>query len=252
MNKVNIKMKFCVGHQEYHLIEDFYKHKGSPDGVDFSCKEIRKTKEKESKNRNKNQNCLEKSSLIEKSCLKCLKIKSINEFYKNVGNRDGFQYHCKSCDKLEKQVRKNTNKGRFKFMCQKAKDRAKRKNLPFNLTIDFLEQLYNEQNKRCAISGILLNFETIGINGKIAADSPSIDKITPEIGYVKGNVRLVSYQVNCALLNYGDANLFSLIEHIILFNKELQENLIHKIMNESKILSIYSEHSMEKLWDQQE
>ena len=39
---------------------------------------------------------------------------------------------------------------------------------------------------------------------------PSIDRIKPELGYIKGNVRLVTYQVNMAKGVYTDEDFFTM------------------------------------------
>lgn len=50
---------------------------------------------------------------------------------------------------------------------------------------------------------------------KIHPDSPSLDKVVPELGYTKGNVRFVTYHVNVCLLDMGEDILRDLCEDII-------------------------------------
>lgn len=63
--------------------------------------------------------------------------------------------------------------------------RAKLKNLPFDLTVDFIKTLWLEQRGECFWTGKPLDF----VNGE-ARDPfrPSLDKIHPKSGYVQGNV----------------------------------------------------------------
>jgi hypothetical protein len=70
---------------------------------------------------------------------------------------------------------------------QSAKHRAKRDNLPFNiLPSDIIIP------KLCPVLGIELKR-----NGREAkGDSPSMDKIIPQRGYVKGNIRIISFRAN--------------------------------------------------------
>ena len=84
-----------------------------------------------------------------------------------------------------------------------AKNRAKEKNLPFDIDADYVFQLYNKQNGLCAISNLEFNLAKPDKAGHTRFDAPSLDRIIPELGYTKGNVRLVIYQVNCALSNFG-------------------------------------------------
>ena len=68
-----------------------------------------------------------------------------------------------------------------------SKERATRKKLPFNLTLDDIQV-----PKTCPVLGISLRPGA----GKTAPDSPSLDRIIPEVGYVKGNVRVISSRAN--------------------------------------------------------
>jgi hypothetical protein len=43
--------------------------------------------------------------------------------------------------------------------------------------------------------------------GPMTFDSPSIDRITPEKGYVYTNVRVISRLMNCALGDWGEETL---------------------------------------------
>lgn len=65
-----------------------------------------------------------------------------------------------------------------------AKNRAKSKNLNFNIEpSDIIIPVFNE---------IRLKF-----NAKVARfDSPTLDRLIPELGYIKGNIRVISYRAN--------------------------------------------------------
>lgn len=67
-----------------------------------------------------------------------------------------------------------------------AKRRAKEKNIPFNIEIsDIIIP------KKCPVFGFNL---TVGLEN--LETSPSLDRIIPEKGYVKGNVIVVSFKAN--------------------------------------------------------
>lgn len=42
--------------------------------------------------------------------------------------------------------------------------------------------------------------------------APSIDRIIPHIGYIKGNVRLITYHMNISLSDFGEKEFNVLIE----------------------------------------
>ena len=73
------------------------------------------------------------------------------------------------------------------YMLARAKRRAKQLNLAFDLT---LEDIYIP--KVCPIFQIPLSLS----NGVQSPNSPSLDKIDPLKGYIKGNVRVISNAAN--------------------------------------------------------
>lgn len=61
------------------------------------------------------------------------------------------------------------------------------------MSLDFLEDLYNKQNGKCAISGFDMTYITG--SGRVPTNI-SIDRIDSNIGYVRDNVQLVCIQAN--------------------------------------------------------
>lgn len=76
-------------------------------------------------------------------------------------------------------------------MLANARQRAKTKGLPFNLTADHLDTLLVPH---CPILGIRLRTHK-GRKGP-RDDSPSLDRIVPHKGYVAGNVIIISGKAN--------------------------------------------------------
>lgn len=87
-----------------------------------------------------------------------------------------------------------TNTGWLSCALNDAKKRAKSKNLEFNISISDLSV-----PSHCPVLGVQL---VIG-NGFAQDNSPSIDRIHPALGYVRGNVRVISWKAN-RLKNDGD------------------------------------------------
>jgi hypothetical protein len=69
-----------------------------------------------------------------------------------------------------------------------ARDRAKIQNIPFEITEDDIVI-----PEFCPILGIKLEK---GKNGHPEPSSPSLDKIKPKLGYVKGNIKIISFRAN--------------------------------------------------------
>lgn len=74
-------------------------------------------------------------------------------------------------------------------MLMRAKSRAKVKNITFNLTIEDIQI-----PSYCPILGIKLNCHKGASGGR--KNSPALDRINPQLGYVKGNIRVISHLAN--------------------------------------------------------
>lgn len=99
-----------------------------------------------------------------------------------------------------------------------AKLRASNKNLPFNIDADYVKQLAKDQEYKCSISGRLFDGEPSEY--RVNPNTASLDRIIPELGYVKGNVRLVTWQVNCAVSEYGFEKFSELCRDVTEFNNK--------------------------------
>ena len=101
---------------------------------------------------------------------------------------------------------------RISSLTSGAKQRAKSKSVPFNLDRDFMLEIWEEQRGCCALTGrpFNLSYEETLQKGWSVKDAPSIDRIEPSLGYTKGNVRFVTYQVNMAKGVYSDEDFLAL------------------------------------------
>jgi hypothetical protein len=93
-------------------------------------------------------------------------------------------------------------KWRLSKLLALAKNRAKEKHLNFDLTHDYLVELWEFNLASCAVTGRLFDLEPSNV-GLVNKNAPSIDRIEPKKGYVKGNVRIIVYMLNCAIGEYG-------------------------------------------------
>lgn len=99
-----------------------------------------------------------------------------------------------------------------------AKHRALVQGIKFNIDTEFLINIWERQNGCCAISGRVFDLSRPDKHA-CKQNAPSLDKINPEEGYVKGNVRFVCYQVNTALNEYGEESLIALCKDILKFKE---------------------------------
>jgi len=75
-------------------------------------------------------------------------------------------------------------------MLRNARYRSRKMSLPFSLTIDDIPE-----NTHCPALGIELNY-TVGTAAGVRFDAPSLDRLVPELGYVPGNVEVISQRAN--------------------------------------------------------
>lgn len=90
------------------------------------------------------------------------------------------------------------------------RQRCKKYGWPLDIDVDFILSLYAKQDGKCALTGRTLVWG-VGRN----RDSLSIDRIRPELGYTRGNLRLVTFHANMARNNFTDSELIELAVGII-------------------------------------
>lgn len=123
----------------------------------------------------------------EKECPICKTVKPLSEFYKG---KKYYYSNCKKCNnKISRKYYTDTVEGRMRKIFNAAKSRSIKQNAPFDITIDFIFDLFKKQKGKCFYSGTKMTSE-IGRTGI------SIDKKTPEHGYIEDNVVLTTWLVN--------------------------------------------------------
>lgn len=93
--------------------------------------------------------------------------------------------------------------GRLSELNARAKIRAKKKNIKYDLSTEILSNLWEQQGGLCALTKLPMQIP-IERHGKASPFSPSIDRIDSSLGYVKDNIRLVTFIANCSLHDYGE------------------------------------------------
>jgi len=121
-----------------------------------------------------------------------------------------------SCGCLRRERSVETNRKRFDpnaisksveyRMLTRAKSRAKQKNIPFNLTLEDIEV-----PETCPLLGIPIEIQP---KKGYHPNSPSLDKIIPEKGYIKGNVWVISNRANTLKNDATLQELKTLVENL--------------------------------------
>ncbi|NDD54575.1 hypothetical protein EBZ39_11995 [bacterium] len=141
-------------------------------------------------------NCLPRMKIQQKRCPKCGVFKSLNNFGKNAARKNGLCSYCKQCDALRNRRYQEVNPviAQTNKMITKARERAKNKNLPFDIDHEYVRSIVVSH---CPVFGIPLEWSVQRGKGSVQlANSPSLDRIDPTKGYVKGNVWIISSKAN--------------------------------------------------------
>src|SRR6202000_2496351 len=118
-------------------------------------------------------------------CTKCGKEKDASEFGRRANGKDCKQRNCKQC--LNEYVASRTEKSLEAVILSLTKKRARETGVPFELTKEDINL-----PESCPVLGFPLRKN----KGHCGADSFSLDRIKPELGYVRGNVQVISLLAN--------------------------------------------------------
>lgn len=158
-------------------------------------------------------------------CTGCNKYKDIEEFgnKQNAKNRNGKNNFCKECqnswyNEYYKKLNNNPEKALdkiFKIRLDAAKRRANKKNLDFDIDLNFMYYLWNKQRGLCNISKLPMSFSFKNQDNKY---NVSIDRIDSSNGYTKDNVQLVCSIVNKMKLDLNTIEFITLCK--IIYNEQ--------------------------------
>jgi len=110
-------------------------------------------------------------------------------------------------------------RGRFKELLCSAKGRANNKNIEFNLTYEWILDLYDKQGCVCSLTGIAFDFDNKPkVKRSYNPYSPSLDRIDTSKGYTQDNVRLVLTAINIALNDFGEETYRIIADSYLNFN----------------------------------
>lgn len=128
-------------------------------------------------------------------CLKCGNLLPIESYELNASGKS-WRRTCKKCKNVQTVLRRfSTKESYISRKVAKLKAIAKKKDIPFNLDAEYLNWLYDKQNAKCFYTDEqLIIYKYLETPSADAA--PSIDKLIPEKGYVKGNVVWCLTRVN--------------------------------------------------------
>jgi len=129
--------------------------------------------------------------MTQKFCSKCKLEKDISDFCPRKDRNGKLRTNCRECWRIRQKENYHNHKKKNPFKCRgtKLKSTAKTKGVSFNLTPEYLQDIWTGF---CPITGIELKWETDRID-KCAAE---LDRFIPQLGYIVGNVGWISRKMN--------------------------------------------------------
>lgn len=154
------------------------------------------------------QNMQVECDVLKVQCVRCENFHIFTDFIKtrkkDEKGENGRNKVCKHCVYINAKGRdkRKTHLNAIRFRCKK-------RGIPFNMTLEDLEI-----PKVCPILGVEI-LESWGDGGGFAKyNSPSVDKIIPELGYVKGNIQIISNRANQMKTDATIENIRSLLAYM--------------------------------------
>lgn len=133
----------------------------------------------------------------------------------------------KSCGCLKKENVGQNNKqwggfgeisGNFWYVLKRNGEGTRgRKKLDFNITIEYIWNLFLEQKRKCKISGLDLTFPR---HGKDNSYTASLDRIDSSKGYIFGNVQWVHKDINIMKNKFEQKYFINICNLISVYNKK--------------------------------
>ena len=152
-----------------------------------------------------------------KICTKCKKERPLTEFYNNRTHKSGKTFWCKECTNhrnnvLAKHVKakwastsyfRRKEKEPEHYLWKNARHRAQVAGMQFTI-----EQSDIVIPERCPYLGVVLD-------PKDKQLAPSLDRIDSSKGYVKGNIRVISFKANRMKSNATEAELVAFARGVL-------------------------------------
>jgi len=158
------------------------------------CKTCKKTIDKEYRNRNKEKISKKKKEIYynikdigQRICTYCNKKDDHIYFLKH-------KYICKDCNKKTQKEYRTKNLGKYLYLSIKKRTKYK------NIIVDLNENDIKEKIPKDMICPLLKIKMEIN-NNYARGNSPTIDRIDPNKGYVKNNIQIISQKANLSKSN---------------------------------------------------
>ena len=185
LNINGVESKTCRKCGKTKKLSEFVKDNRSASGYSNLCKECKKNESNSNYEKIKDDPNFHNKKLIANRKYKELNREKVENAWMEYNNRP--EVKLKHHENYIKYYKNMSKEDRVKELVRRAKKRAKDKSLPFD--VDAKDLLIVDI---CPILNIPLNWN----GGPRTDNTPSLDKINPELGYIKSNCRIISNLAN--------------------------------------------------------
>lgn len=141
--------------------------------------------------------------------------------YSNISGialRSGNSNQCRKCQ-FKLYIKKEEFRDTF---FKRYINSAKVRNLQFNITKEYVYELFLKQNRKCALSGIDIKFANTSKEHLTGFTTASLDRIDSSKGYVEGNVQWIHKDINKIKNNISQERFLELCQKINLkYNQDM-------------------------------
>lgn len=103
------------------------------------------------------------------------------------------------------------------------KKNANNRNIEFDITMEYVWEIFKNQNEKCALSGIPIKFALSKKDHIKGETTASLDRINSDKGYVKGNVQWVHKWVNLMKNDFTILEFVDYCQKVVNYQKEKYE-----------------------------
>jgi hypothetical protein len=145
--------------------------------------------------------------MANKICERCKKSLQKADFEKQ-------RTHCRQCVLAERNITKSSSPYKYlKNLWSHLKySREKEEAMRFEITPEQLDELWDKQGGRCALSGVFMTWHK---GGEKRNTNVSIDRIDPNIEYILTNIQLVCWRVNLIKHTMSEDELYWWCKNIV-------------------------------------
>jgi hypothetical protein len=98
---------------------------------------------------------------------------------------------------------------------------ADKRNIKYDLSKEYLWELFLQQDKKCALSGMILSFGTMPNRRETKElKTASVDRINSKLGYIEGNVQWVHAHINIMKNAYDNDYFINLCKIITQYQND--------------------------------